>query len=374
MPRLLDDRFGHARARGEGDAIPRVDALDLTGVAGPLLVRLEADRTPPGCRASFAPELASLLGIVDEPLVFDPRHSEEALIVGSAVVRPAVEEVDREQVARGGVAALAAVAEWCHEVDGLPAGAVVSAGSRLDAIRLAMHYALCDAILVGSATMAAEGLPLDGRPGWRWRAETPLGFAVLEAFRSSLAAALRATRARWQAAGILSARSAPALVVVTRAEGAAPPAWLGAPALQEGESWVLTSRSGAERIAAWRSAGIAGVPPEDAVLCASPPGEPAILDLAAVPRLLRERLDVRIAGHDGGQKTLLAFAAASALHQLNLTFVGRPAISTSHPGHRGRGFFTHPDGPSCAGPPLALLGADEDAWLAQFDARGAGLP
>ena len=68
------------------------------------------------------------------------------------------------------------------------------------------------------------------------------------------------------------------------------------PALQEGESWVLTSRSGAERLSAWRRAGKAGVPPAEAVLCASPPGEPANLDLAAVPRLLRERLDVRIAG------------------------------------------------------------------------------
>jgi hypothetical protein len=340
----------------------------------PLLVPLESHRALPGYRATLAPALASLLGVAEEPLLVDPRRSHEALIVGSAVLRPATRELDRETVAREGFAAIATVAPWCHEIEGLPAGAVVSAGSRLDALRLAMHYALADAIIVGSATVAAEGLPRDGRPGWRWHAETPLGFPVLAEHRAAFAAGLQATRSRWQELGILSARAAPALVVVTRAEDPAPPQWLRAPALQDAEAHLLTSRAGAERLSAWRRAGVSGIPADEAILCASPPGDPTALDLASVPRLLRSRLDVRIAGHDGGRRTLAAFAAASALHQLNLTFVGRPALATAHPGRRGRAFFSSSGGPAGAAPLISLLGADEDAWFAQFDNRQGALP
>ena len=343
-------------------------------MAPSLLRRLAIDPARSARRLAFDPSLAATLGVSDEPLVADPGMSQEALIVGSAVLRPAKAELDRATVARSGVEAFRSGLQWCHDVEGLPAGAVVSAGSRLDAVRLAMHYGLSDAILVGSATVTAEGLPQAGRPGWRWRAETPLSFPVLADVRDELAAALRATRVRWQAEGCLSARPEPALVVLTRAQTSAPPTWLRAPALREGEAFVVTSNAGAKRLSAWHRAGVEGAPAEDRVLCASPPDQPEALDIRAVPRLLRERLDVRLAGHDGGRRTLAAFSRCGALHQLNITFVGRPSFAVSHPGCRAVPFFEPADAGPGQAPLLALLGADEDAWLAQFDARGGALP
>lgn len=343
-------------------------------MAAALLRRLELGASPSRCRASFAPRLAATLGVADEPLVLDPRSAPDALIVGSAVLRPARGELDRKIVAARGADAFASELEWCHEVEGLPAGAVLSAGSRLDAVRLAMHYGLADAILVGSATVAAEGLPREGRPGWRWRAETPLAFPVLADVREQLGGALRETRRHWQTQGFLSGRDRPALVVVTRARSPEMPAWLRAPALREGECYVLTSRAGAERLSAWRRAGAEGAPPEDMLLPASPPGQPEEIDVAAVPRLLRERLGVRMAGHDGGRRTLAAFSRAGALHQANLTFVGRPSLASAHPGRRGVPFFESAENRLAAVPLLALLGAEEDAWVAQFDTRAGALP
>lgn len=342
-------------------------------VSAPLLHRLYSDPALQARRADFSPDLAALLGVADEPFVIDPARAREALIVGSAVVRAAERALLRADVASRGVAAFSDVPHWWHEVEGLAAGAVVSAGSRLDAVRLARHYALTDAVLVGSATVAAEGLPRNGLPGWRWSARTPLAFPALADVRRPLADALRATRVRWQGAGLLSARMAPALVVVTGARETAAPAWLAAPALRECEAWVLTSPAGAERLEAWRRAGVEGVPAPERVLCAGTDEGDESLAVAAVPRLLRERLDVRIAGHDGGRRTLAAFAEAGALHQLDVTFVGCPPVADSHPGRRGRSFFSRPEGPAQA-PLLALLGADEDAWCAQFDARSGALP
>ena len=61
--------------------------------------------------------------------------------------------------------------------------------------------------------------------------------------------------------------------------------------------------------------------PDDILLVASPPGEPEVLDIAAVPALLRHRLDIRLANHDGGQTVLSKFSEAGVLAQINLTLM-----------------------------------------------------
>ena len=340
----------------------------------PLLRVLRRDARRIGCTAPFAPPLADLLGLSGEALVADPRGGAAALILGSAVLRPARSEIDPLAVDRQGLDALAAAPDWCHEIEGLPAGAVMSAGSRLDALRLVLHYGLTDAILVGASTVAAEGLAEPGRSPWRWEAATPLAFPVLADLAHRLAGAVAATRRLWQDLGLLSPRPRPALIVVTRGLGEGVPSWFEAPALADGEVRVLTSEAGARRLRA-RAGGtpLAGRL-EAMLLPCSPPGQPEMVDLAAVPARLRRSLDVRIAGHDGGRTTLASFAAAGALTQLHLTFVGAPSLAASFPAASPCAFFRGPDALRTPPPLLALLGAGEPTWVAQFDLRGGGLP
>jgi D-alanyl-D-alanine carboxypeptidase len=65
---------------------------------------------------------------------------------------------------------------------------------------------------------------------------------------------------------------------------------------------------------------------DDLFLVASPAGDPETLDIAAVPALLRRRLDIRIANHDGGQTVLSKFSEAGALPQVNLTLMRGMAV------------------------------------------------
>ena len=329
------------------------------------------DRSRIGLQAPFAPRLGELLGIGCQPFLIDPRAMSEAHVVGIAVVRAIAHATTTAPFrSRGGRPVLVSPERWSHDVAGLPAGAVVSAGSALDATRLALHYALRDLILVGSATVAAEGLPGGAAAPWSWQADTPLSFGALAAVRARLETGLAETRRDWQARGLLSARERPGLVVVTAARDVDRPAWLAAPALHRhpdgrpAETWLLTSEAGARRAAAWVEGSTLRV------LGCSPTGAPARVDLAAIPRLLRKRLDARLVGHDGGRATLAAFQAAGALPQLDLTLVGAPTIAETHPGRRATRFFGA--GAACRGaPPMAALlaGGGEHTWVATLDLR-----
>jgi hypothetical protein len=57
------------------------------------------------------------------------------------------------------------------------------------------------------------------------------------------------------------------------------------------------------------------------------------MDLSVLPKLLFERLDIRIANHDGGRDVLRSFARAGALSQLNLTLCqGRSVLDVLRTG------------------------------------------
>lgn len=321
--------------------------------------------------APFAAPLGELLGIDDHPFLADPRASAAAHIVGIAVVRAVSRAVAAPVEDEEGTPGLTALEEWSHDVPGLPAGAVLSAGSMLDATRLTLHYGLRDAIIVGSATVAAEGLADAPERPWHWQAETPLEFGVLAPVRDRLAEGIRATRRDWQALGLLSERARPALVVVTAARSTERPRWLDAPALHthadgsRAESWLLTSEAGAENARRW----VSGT--DLRVLACSPAEDGRVLDAAAIPRLLRDRLDARLVGHDGGRATLETFRLAGALPQLDLTLVGAPTLADTHPGRAAMRFFGTEASGAEAPRVAALLGAaGEQAWVATLDPGG----
>jgi hypothetical protein len=271
------------------------------------------------------------------PLVEDPRASERATIVGMMVLRPA----DRAWMAQSAdgmrpsrlddealLESITSVNDWCFDVEGIGGSWAISGGNALDAFRLALQYGTMDAVLAGASTVAREGLVAGARRGHLWQPYTPLSWAVLAPWRDTLEPAIAALRRDWQELGVLSSRRYAAQIAVSasgRVHDGAPDileARMFNDAHPDGsamESYVLTSEAGAERLR--ERARSKGLRADARLLVVSPGGAPEEIDIAAVPALLRSKLDARLVEHDGGATTLDAFERAGALSQLNLTLM-----------------------------------------------------
>lgn len=266
------------------------------------------------------------------PLVEDPRAGDRALLVGMMVLRPASRSwtpAGADEEFGAGVDDLAGgIDDWCFDVAGLGGSWPVSGGDAVDAWRLALQYGTVDAVLAGAATMAREGVVAGARRGHLWQPYTPLSWPQLAGAREALGEAIREQRRLWQRLGVLSSRRYPAQVAITRSGrlGADGADLLDARVFHDRhpdgsaiEAWLLTSEAGAEVLAARARA--KGMDLGGRLLVASPAGRPGEIDAAAVPALLRARLDARLVEHDGGAVSLEAFVEAGAVAQLNLTLM-----------------------------------------------------
>ncbi|MFN2376727.1 MAG: hypothetical protein ABR538_09330 [Candidatus Binatia bacterium] len=262
------------------------------------------------------------------PLVEDPRRSGGCCIVGMMVLRGADSAWRPERLEEDLPSALHQSGGWCFDVDGVSGSWPISGGNAVDAYRLALQYGVMDAVLAGAATVSREGMVAGARPGHLWQPYAPLSWPSLAAHRELLEPAIAALRRDWQERGLLSERRWPAQIAVTAG---------GSPGLLDArifhdrhpdgtaiEAWLLTSEAGAGRLR--ESARKKGLRIDDRLLVTSPPGRPAELDVAGVPKLLRDRLDVRLAEHDGGALSLGAFLAAGAIAQLNLSLMRRRSV------------------------------------------------
>jgi len=278
-------------------------------------------------RLPLGPELEALHPGGCFPLVEDPAQSGRALLLGMMVLRPFSTRHPFPGAASWAPASARDVTDWCYDVAGVGGSWPISGGNAVDAFRLALQYGVVDAVLVGARTMAREGLVAGARRGHLWRSDVPLSWPSLRGRRAVLGPAIDRLRGQWQRSGLLSSRRHPAQIVLTRlgepGDGAD---FLDARAFadchEDGtpiEAWVLTSEAGAQNVR--DRARRRGRPLDDRLLVASPPGRPRELDTARVPVLLRERLDVRLAEHDGGGVSLEAFARAGAVAQLHLTLM-----------------------------------------------------
>ena len=323
--------------------------------------------------------LEALAGGLGYPLVRDPRGSDRACIVGMTVLRPRDCGWSPSTAALKAGTCLYEGEQWCDTVPGAEGGATIAAGDPLDVLRLALQYALADAVIVGSGTVMAEGMGLRGH---RWQPEVPAGTPQLRRLWPGLIDELARVRRSWQEMGVLSSRSRPLPVMVSRS---GTPELLQAQVLQErvepGSSpsvAILTSRRGAERLCR------AGADPRRVELIdLSPAGAGAdSMDLEQVPVLLRSRLDVRIAEHDGGRTVMAAFAAAGALDQLHLTLMRDRSLRTvleappqedrprsPDPAAFASMFFVGDGSLPLALKPISLLAGNGEALIACLDAR-----
>lgn len=286
------------------------------------------DATRIGLRLPLGEVLAGLHPGGTFPLVEDPMHSERCCIVGMMVLRGAEAAWQPARLEEDLAGALRESGDWCFDVDGVPGSWPISGGNAVDAYRLALQYGVMDAVLAGAATVAREGMVAGARPGHLWQPYAPLSWPSLRTHRDFLGPAIEALRRDWQRRGLLSGRRWPAQVAITAAGSAEV---LDARIFHDRhpdgtaiEAWLLTSEAGAERL---REHGRnRGLRIDERLLVASPPGRPAQLDVAGVPRLLRDRLDVRLAEHDGGARSLGAFLDAGAIAQLNLSLMRRRSV------------------------------------------------
>lgn len=258
-------------------------------------------------------------------LVEDPRQTDRALFVGMVVLRPAVTAwVDPVLNAEG--RPQLPLVPLCSNFAGLDGGAFLAQASALDAWRLALQYGVADAVLVGSRTVAREGVSCAQRPGYRWQPYTPLAWPQLRESGAALLDMIAATRRRWQSLGVLSSRRWPAQIIVSESGNAGEIDWLQAeifgaehPDGSPVETHVLSSTRGASRVRERLRQN--GLEQRVHVFESSSPDHPEGLDLTRVPQLLRRELDLRVVNHDGGRTLHRAFIRAGILSQLQLTLM-----------------------------------------------------
>ena len=257
---------------------------------------------------SLGDALGSLGAGATFPLMEDPRETDRTLIIGMFVLRPAAQAWSAS-LASDVPAALREGQQWCFNVKGYDGGWLIAAGNPLDAYRLSLQYGLADAVIVGSNTVVTEGLDHDGHEGYLWQPYGP---------------------AAWQKLGVLSPRRYPAQIVVTQSGNLRD----GARDIFEArifnakhpdgspvESYILTSEAGAERLRARAGKHQLNDAIDKILIVTSPPGDPETLAIDTVPTILRQRLDIRIANHDGGRTVLSEFSSAGVLTQMNLTLM-----------------------------------------------------
>lgn len=149
-------------------------------------------------------------------------------------------------------------------------------------------------------------------------------------------------RLELQRQGIISGRAYPAHVVVSYSgECQGDSDFLTArifsavhPNGQPFECYIITSVTGRERILERVHSTFPDLQKSiDSMLIALPtdPSGSAAFDIGLLPKLLFERLDLRIVNHDGGQKVLRDFCRAGVVAQVNLTLCRRqPLIDIIH--------------------------------------------
>ena len=205
------------------------------------------------------------------------------------------------------------------------------------------RYGLSDAVMVGTGTALAEGVPHNGQPGYLWQPYGPASWPHVAAAEPELDRKIWDARQLWQQQGLLSPRRYPAQIIVTQSGNAGADHDVfeanvfhakhpdGTPL----ESYILTSRTGAERLRSRAAAHGMHERVDSILIVCSPHDKPDELDIAAVPRLLRQTLDIRIANHDGGSIVLSEFSKAGALAQINFTLMrGRSVLDvykSKHP-------------------------------------------
>ncbi len=270
----------------------------------------------------------------DFPLTADPLRSRETAIIGMFILRSAQDIWFEPPVRADGSLSIYDVEHWIYNIDGLSGGGVIANGNIMDGYRLAMQYAITDAVIIGSSTIINDGVPKDdGSPGYLWLPQHCAEWSHLKSADPGMMDRFRKQRKLMQQLGYASQREYPAQIAVTRSGNRTEPDLLSASIFHERlpdgspvEAYLVTSKTGAGKIRERAADYNLDHRIDDILIPISPDHNPGEIDLPRLPGLLFKEYNIILANHDGGKKVLEAFCQAGIINQFNFTFGRNPSL------------------------------------------------
>jgi len=292
------------------------------------------DKSRIAVRFPLVPELQEIHENGYFPLLEDPKKTGKTTFIGMFVLRPS-KEAWNSPIIQNGSPSLFDIKEWTYNIKGLDGGWMIANKNPMDAYRLALQYALSDAVIVGSTTAAVEGTPHNDQEGYVWHPYNPVSWSQVVNEDPDLLTKIMKQREELQKAGYLSDRKYPAQIVVTQSGNPTNPRDIleakifhstdpdGNPI----EAYILTSETGAGRIRERAERFGLEDRMKDILIILSPDGNPDVIDLQRLPEVLYgEPYNIIIANHDGGATVLSEFAKAGILSQMNLTLTRKYSL------------------------------------------------
>ncbi|NQT60586.1 MAG: hypothetical protein HQ557_16555 [Bacteroidetes bacterium] len=270
----------------------------------------------------------------DFPLTADPLKTRETTIIGMFILRPAHDIWSEPPVRANGSLSIYDVVHWIYNIDGLSGGGVIANGNVMDGYRLAMQYAISDAVIIGSSTIINDGVPKkDGSPGYLWLPQHCAEWPHLKTADPGMMDRFREQRKLMQQLGYASQREYPAQIAVTRSGNKTKSDLLSASIFHEKlpddspiEAYIVTSKTGAGKIRERAADYNLEHRIDDILIPLSPDQYPNEIDLPRLPGLLFRDYNIILANHDGGKKVLEAFCKAGIINQFNFTFGRNPSL------------------------------------------------
>ena len=267
-------------------------------------------------------------------LITDPLITGKTAIIGMFVLRPANNTWSEPIVRADSSLSIYDVEHWIYNIDGLSGGGVIANGNVMDGYRLAMQYAITDAVIIGSSTIINDGIPgEDGSPGYMWLPQYCAEWPHLKAADPEMMNRFAEQRKLMQELGYTSQRKYPAQITVTRSGNKTEPDLLSASIFHEKlpdespvEAYIVTSKTGAGKIKKRASDFNLQNRIDDILIVLSPDNNPDDIDLSKLPGILFKDYNIILANHDGGKKVLEAFCQAGIIDQFNFTFARRPSL------------------------------------------------
>jgi len=270
----------------------------------------------------------------DFPLITDPLKTKRTTIIGMFILRPGVESWTAPQIDANENLSIYEVKNWIYNIDRLSGGGIIANSNLMDGYRLAMQYAITDAVIVGSNTIINDGTPKkDGTPGYLWLPQYCAEWPHLKEADSEMLVRFKKQRKLMQKLGYASKREYPAQIAVTRSGKRTDPDLLSASIFHEKlpdgssiEAYIVSSMKGAEKIKKRATEFNLENRIDNMLIILSPENNPDEINLSELPEVLYREYNIILANHDGGKKVLEAFCNAGIIDQFNFTFGRTPSL------------------------------------------------
>ncbi|MCK5672940.1 MAG: hypothetical protein KAH95_06175, partial [Spirochaetales bacterium] len=237
------------------------------------------------------------------PLITDPLKTKETAIIGMFILRPGKDRWTTPIIKEDGTISIYDVKHWIYNIDGLSGGGVIANGNLMDGYRLAMQYAITDAVIMGSSTIINDGTPQeDGSPGYMWLPQNCAEWSHLKSADPEMINRFREQRKLMQELGYASNRDYPAQIAVSRSGSRTDPDILSASIFHEKlpdgspiESYIVTSKTGAGKIRKRAIDYNLEHRIDDILIVLSPDNNPDKIDLSKLPGVLFKDYNIILA-------------------------------------------------------------------------------